>query len=105
VSTGHTILISGNAAVSALSFRQSHFDNCQTMKWVLSYFAISRTENRRIGLKLSGTALVVCLITGCSASGPYFNDTRYARQSAPLEKARIIFFRDADANYRSVTLE
>jgi len=42
---------------------------------------------------------------GCSASGPYFRDTRYATQQAPADKARIIFFRESDANYRSVTLD
>jgi hypothetical protein len=52
------------------------------------------------------TAIVISLVlTGCSASGPYFAETRYARQSVSADKARIIFFRGHDANYRSVTLE
>jgi len=56
-------------------------------------------------MKRLAVILAVVLVTGCSASGPYFPETRYARQSAPANKARIIFFRGSDANYRSVTLD
>jgi hypothetical protein len=44
------------------------------------------------------------LFGGCSASGPSFNATRYATQQAPVDRARIIFFRTPDINYRSVTI-
>jgi len=37
------------------------------------------------------------LFAGCSASGPGFQDTPYAKQQAPEDKARIIFLRQDDS--------
>jgi hypothetical protein len=65
---------------------------------------LRKDETKEIRLKYF-SALLVLLPAGCSASGPYFNETRYARQSVPADKARIIFYRELDSNYRSVTLD
>jgi hypothetical protein len=43
-------------------------------------------------------------VTGCSASGPRFPDTHFATQSAATDKARIIFYRDSDTNFRAATV-
>ena len=43
-------------------------------------------------------------LCACSASGPKFQDTPFAAQSVPQDKARLIFYREFDANFRSVTL-
>ena len=45
--------------------------------------------------------------TACSASGPRFHETLYATQSAPADKARIIFFRlyDFVGSLRTVPID
>lgn len=43
-------------------------------------------------------------LCACSASGPKFQDTPFAAQPAPQDKARLIFYREFDANFWSVTL-
>src|SRR5688572_15858814 len=43
-------------------------------------------------------------LCACSATGPKFQDTPFATQQVPEDKARIIFFRDFDANFGWVTL-
>src|SRR5207237_10702198 len=48
-------------------------------------------------------ALTLCL-AGCSASGARFQDTPFATQPIADDKSRIIFYRDSDADFRSVTL-
>jgi hypothetical protein len=53
----------------------------------------------------AGLSALLFFFAGCSASGPYFKDTRYARQPVPPDRARIIFFRVSDGNFRSVELD
>ena len=48
-------------------------------------------------------ALTLCL-AGCSASGARFQDTPFATQPIADDKSRIIFYRESDADFRSVTL-
>ncbi|MGH7793308.1 MAG: hypothetical protein ACREQ2_00160 [Candidatus Binatia bacterium] len=43
-------------------------------------------------------------LSACSATGPKFQDTPFAMQQVPEHKARIIFFREFDVNFRSVIL-
>ena len=43
-------------------------------------------------------------LCACSASGPKFQDTPFAAQPAPQDKARLIFYREFDVDFRSVTL-
>ena len=43
-------------------------------------------------------------LCACSASGPKFQDTPFAVQPVPQDKARLVFYREFDANFRSVTL-
>jgi hypothetical protein len=45
------------------------------------------------------------LLAGCNATGPYFQDTPYARGQIPGHKARIVFLRGSDVDFRSATLE
>jgi len=71
---------------------------------VFMFSQLRKDETKEIPLKYL-FAIFILLLAGCSASGPYFQETRYARQSVSADKARIIFFRGRDANYRSVTLE
>jgi hypothetical protein len=52
------------------------------------------TKVRKPGLKYFSVSLVVLmLLTGCSASGARFYETRFATEPAPADKARVIFFR------------
>jgi hypothetical protein len=44
-------------------------------------------------LKRFAAIVSLLLLTGCSASGPRFHETRFATQPVPADKARIIFFR------------
>jgi hypothetical protein len=60
-------------------------------------------ENNKMK-KFAGLITLLFSLTGCAASGPNFRATRYATQQAPVDKARIVFFRKSDTNYRSVTL-
>src|SRR5918992_1012917 len=54
----------------------------------------------------SFSIFLACLfsLSACSATGPKFQDTPFATQQVPDDRARIIFFRDSDVNFRSVTL-
>ncbi|MGH7767643.1 MAG: DUF2846 domain-containing protein [Candidatus Binatia bacterium] len=53
----------------------------------------------------AGLSALLFFFAGCSASGPYFKDTHYARQPVPPDRARIIIFRESDGNFRSVELD
>ncbi|HEY3303218.1 MAG TPA: hypothetical protein VGL70_06745 [Candidatus Binatia bacterium] len=53
----------------------------------------------------AGLIALLFFFAGCSASGPHFKDTRYAKQPAPADRARIIFFREPDGDFRSVELD
>jgi len=56
-------------------------------------------------MNLSAAAITLLFfVTGCSATGPRFHETQFATQPAPADKGRIIFFRESDANFRSVTI-
>jgi hypothetical protein len=44
------------------------------------------------------------LLSACSAAGPNFQDTPFAIQQVPDDKARIIFLRGFDVDFRSATL-
>ncbi|MBI2989538.1 MAG: DUF2846 domain-containing protein [Deltaproteobacteria bacterium] len=48
-------------------------------------------------------ALLFCL-SGCSASGPRFQDTLLATQPVATDNARIVFYRESDMNFRSATI-
>ena len=50
------------------------------------------------------TILLIFFSIGCSASGPGFKDTQFATQPLPDGKGRIIFYRESDINFRSVTI-
>ena len=52
------------------------------------------------------SAIVVLLLflAGCAASGPTFKDTPFAAQPMADDKARVIFYRESDANFGSVTI-
>lgn len=52
----------------------------------------------------AGIIALMFLLTGCSASGPRFRDSLVATQRVTADKGRIIFYRDSDTNFRSVTL-
>jgi hypothetical protein len=43
-------------------------------------------------------------LTGCSASGPRFQETPFATEQVASDKTRIVFYRESDANFRSATL-
>ena len=45
------------------------------------------------------------LLAACNASGPYFQDTPYARGQVADHRARIVFLRGSDVDFRSATLE
>lgn len=47
---------------------------------------------------------VVLFLAACNASGPGFYDTSFAKQSVAADKARIIFYRDTDMNFRAATI-
>jgi hypothetical protein len=51
-------------------------------------------EYRR--MKNFAAIAAILFFTACSASGPRFHETPLATQSAPADKARIIFFRPYD---------
>ena len=44
------------------------------------------------------------VVAGCTASGAHFYDTSFASQAVPADKARIIFYRDSDMNFRAATI-
>ena len=44
------------------------------------------------------------LLSACSAAGPKFHDTPFAFQQASDDKARIIFLRGSDVDFRSATV-
>jgi len=44
-------------------------------------------------LRLFSATLLILLLTGCTASGPQFHETRFAAEPVPTDKARIIFLR------------
>src|SRR5436309_6066138 len=54
----------------------------------------------------AGIMVLSFLLAGCSASasGPRFLDTSFATQSVTDDKARVIFYRESDHNFPSVTL-
>jgi hypothetical protein len=45
----------------------------------------------------AAVSALLFFLLGCSASGPRFPDTPYAKQAVPTDKARIIFFRPDDS--------
>lgn len=47
---------------------------------------------------------VLLLLTACTASGPLFYDTPFAAQPVAPHKARLIFYRDSDMNFRAATI-
>jgi hypothetical protein len=47
---------------------------------------------------------VLQIVAGCTASGANFYDTPFATQPVPADKARIIFYRDSDINFRAATI-
>jgi hypothetical protein len=49
-------------------------------------------------------AAVLHLLAGCTASGAHFYDTPFATQPVGPDKARIIFYRDSDMNFRAATI-
>ena len=51
----------------------------------------------------AGIIALACLLAGCasSASGPKFVDSSYATQAVAADKARIIFYREDDRNFRA----
>lgn len=57
--------------------------------------------------RLAGTMALTLFLAGCSASasGPMFQDSLFATRRVATDKARIIFYRQSDANFRSVTLD
>ena len=54
----------------------------------------------------AGIMVLSFLLAGCSASasGPRFLDTSFATQPVTDDKARVIFYRESDHNFPSVTL-
>jgi Protein of unknown function (DUF2846) len=54
--------------------------------------------------RLTGIMVLTFFMAGCSASGQRFQDSPFATQGVVDDKARIIFYREPDANFRSVTL-
>ena len=52
----------------------------------------------------AGTIALLFCLAGCSASGPKFQDTPFATQPVANDKARIVFYRDSDMNFRSATI-
>jgi len=49
-------------------------------------------------------AVVLLFFGGCSASGPRFAETHFATEPVPHDKARIVFYRDSDINFRAATV-
>jgi hypothetical protein len=45
------------------------------------------------------------LLAACNASGPHFQDTPYVQGQVPDHRARIVFLRGSDIDFRSATLE
>ena len=54
----------------------------------------------------AGIIALTLLLVGCasSASGPKFQDSSFATQPVGAGKGRIIFYREADSNFRAATL-
>jgi hypothetical protein len=52
----------------------------------------------------AGITVLSCLLAGCSASGARFLDTPFATQAVTDDRARIVFYRESDHNFGSVTL-
>jgi len=50
------------------------------------------------------SASLLLLFAGCSASGPSFPDSSFATQPVASDKARIVFYRDSDMNFRAATI-
>jgi Protein of unknown function (DUF2846) len=48
--------------------------------------------------------VLLVLLSACSAAGPKFHDTRFAIQQVPEDKARIVFLRGSDVDFRSATV-
>lgn len=59
---------------------------------------------RRNASGLVRIAALLLLVAGCSASGSRFPDTHFATQPVATDKARIIFYRDSDTNFRAATI-
>ena len=47
---------------------------------------------------------LLLFFAGCNASGARFYDTLFATQAVATDKARIIFYRDSDMNFRAATI-
>ena len=54
---------------------------------------------------LIGIIALGFFLTGCSASGARFHDSPFATERVARDKARIVFYRESDANFRSATLD
>jgi Protein of unknown function (DUF2846) len=54
--------------------------------------------------KFTGVIALSFFLIGCSAAGPSFQDTSFATERVTSDRARIIFYRESDANFRSATL-
>jgi hypothetical protein len=53
---------------------------------------------------LIGVIALAFFLTGCSASGSRFQDSPFATERVTRDKARIIFYRKSDVNFRSATV-
>ena len=49
-------------------------------------------------------AALFFLFAGCSASGPRFPESPFAIQPVATDKARIVFYRGSDMNFRAATI-
>jgi hypothetical protein len=57
--------------------------------------------------KMGITLLIASMswfLASCSASGPKFPDSVFAVEPVAKDKARLIFYRDSDANFRDATI-
>jgi Protein of unknown function (DUF2846) len=53
---------------------------------------------------LIGVIALAFFLTGCSASGSRFQDSRFATERVARDKTRIVFYRQTDVNFRSATV-
>jgi hypothetical protein len=58
----------------------------------------------KIAARFARIAALSLLLTGCSAAGPRFPESSFATEPVAADKARIIFYRDSDANFRAATI-
>lgn len=77
----------------------SCFRNYESEKMIVGYLTRMTKMNR-----FAGIIVLTSFLIGCSASGLMFRDSSFATQRVATDKSRIIFYRESDANFRSVTL-